>query len=160
MANVCRQLSFTLGLLLICSTVTAETISVLSTPADFHMTGRNALRGKLPVLVLFSSTDCGYCEFVKENILTPMLNSGDYNDKALIRVVDIDSGDDVRDFNGRLIDSEELADRYDVQLTPTVTFLDAKGKQLVEPVIGLGTVEYYGSFLDEAIAQSLKKLRQ
>lgn len=154
-----RQLWVAMSVLLLSTSAYTETSAVLPTQADFHQAGRNALRDKLPVLVLFSSADCGYCSVVKESFLEPMIKSGEYTDKVLIRVVDIDSGDDVRDFNGMLIDSDDMAEKYDVQLTPTVTFLDSHGKELVERVIGLGTIEYYGGFLDDAIDESLVKLR-
>ena len=153
-----RQLGVAVSVLLLSASAYGETSAVLSTPADFNVTGRYALRERLPVLVLFSSSDCGYCTFVKEGFLEPMLKSGDYEDKVLIRIVNIDSGDDVRDFSGELVDSDDFAERYDVQLTPTVTLLDNNGNELVERVVGLGTVEYYGSFLDKAIEASLKKL--
>lgn len=123
---------------------------------DFLATSRQATINNIPILVLFSATDCDYCMFVKEEFLAPMLRNNDYTDKVIIRVVDIDKSDYVRDFNGKMIFPDDLANRFDIQLTPTVAFLDAEGQELSDRVIGIGTVDYYGSSLDEAINNSQK----
>ena len=43
-------------------------------------------------VVLFSASHCGYCTIIKEEFLKPMLLSGDYVDKVLIRKLVIDGG--------------------------------------------------------------------
>lgn len=127
----------------------------ISGPADFQLASNYARERKIPIMVLFSSIYCDYCQFVKEEYLAPMIKSGEYTDKVIIKVVEIDSSDDVRDIDGQLMDSEEFSDRYDVQLTPTVTFIDSQGQELSERIIGIGTEDYYGSFLDEGINTAL-----
>ena len=46
---------------------------------------------------------------------------------------------------------DELARRYGARLTPTVLFLDGRGRELTKPMIGINTVEFYGYYLDAAI---------
>ena len=114
---------------------------------------------KLPILLMFSASYCGFCSIVKEEFLKPMKLSGDYTDKVIVRVLELDSADDVIDIDGKTIDPEELARRYNVQLTPTLIFLDSSGNELVQQMVGVTTVDFYGGYLDEAIDGSLRQLR-
>ncbi|WP_126454993.1 thioredoxin family protein [Sulfuriflexus mobilis] len=126
-----------------------------SQPADFQRLSHEAVDKKLPILVLFSSSDCDYCTVVIEEFINPILISGDYTDKVIIRVVDIDDGENVRDFTGRLVDSDTFATRYGIELTPTIVFLDARGHEISQRIMGLGTIDLYGGYLDAAIDDSL-----
>jgi len=108
---------------------------------------------------MFSASYCGYCSIIKEEFLKPMQLSGNYNNKVIVRVLELDSGDDVIDINGEKIDPEYLAERYNVQLTPTLVFIDHHGKELAQQMIGVTTVDFYGGYLDDAINSSLLQLR-
>lgn len=129
-------------------------------PPDFQATSQKAEQQNIPIMVLFSATDCDYCLYVKEEFIGPMLMGNAYINKALIRIVEIDSSNYLRDFNGKMIFPDELADRYNIQLTPTVAFLDARGRKLTNHITGIGTIDYYGNYLDEAINTSQKIINQ
>lgn len=115
---------------------------------------------QLPILVMFAQDDCLYCELVREDFLNPMLQSGEYDDKVIIRQLHIDSFDEVRNFNGKMIDVEELDVNYGAYLTPTVVFLDPNGYELSPRIIGVVNEYFYGEQLDAAIDNSLTKLRK
>jgi len=114
---------------------------------------------KLPILVLFSSSYCGYCTIVREDFLEPMLKSGDYKDKVIIRMISIDGSDDLRDFDGKQVDPEIFADNRGVFVTPTVKFFGPDGNETSQDLVGLMTVDYYGGYIDAAIEESLAQLR-
>jgi thioredoxin-related protein len=114
----------------------------------------------VPILLMFAADHCPYCGVVEEDFLKPMIISGDYVDKALIRKLDLDTQGDVIDFAGNKIGSGELAKRYAIDVTPTVVFLDSNGRQLARRMVGLSTPDYYGYYLDEAIDKALDKLRK
>lgn len=120
--------------------------------------GQTSQQKQLPIVVLFSATHCGYCSIIKEEFLKPMLISGDYTDKAMIRVIEIDSSDELLDLDGQPISAEAFADRYDIYLTPTLAFFDAQGRELAPRMVGVTTVDYYGGYLDAAINESRKRL--
>jgi hypothetical protein len=86
--------------------------------------------------------------------------SGDYIDRAEIRKLEIGYGSRVVDFDGKHIDADEFAARYDVSVTPTLVYLDAHGRQLAPRQIGLMTPDYYGGYIDESIATALDILRR
>lgn len=114
---------------------------------------------QLPIIVLFSASYCGYCSIIKDEFLRPMLISGEYTDKAMIRVIEIDTSDDLMDLNGQSISAETFADRHDISLTPTLVFFDAQGDELAPRMVGVTTVDYYGGYLDQAIDASLLRLK-
>lgn len=113
----------------------------------------------LPILLSFSSEHCGYCELLEEDFLKPMLISGTYQDKILIRKVVIDSGRQLVDFDGSTVGSDQLANRYRVRVTPTVLFVDAHGQELAERMVGINTPEFYGGYLDQNIDTALSRVR-
>ncbi|MEJ2346654.1 MAG: thioredoxin fold domain-containing protein [Gammaproteobacteria bacterium] len=109
---------------------------------------------RLPIMLVFTASDCSYCELLEREILRPMLISGDYDDKVIIRKIVIDEQPSIRDFHGRRVAADQLARRYDVRVTPTILFLDARGRELSERIVGINTVEMFGGRVDAAIANS------
>ncbi len=123
--------------------------------------GRKAARKGVPILLEFAATDCGYCVLLENEILNPMLLSGDYDNKVIIRKVYIDEGETiVKDFNGRKTTLNKIVLRYNIFVTPTIVFIDHTGKELSKRLIGINTVEYFGGDVDNAIRESLKKIKK
>lgn len=127
---------------------------------DLAQLAQTAKQKNLPILLVFSAQHCAYCELLEAEILRPMLISGDYNDKVIINKVMLDGNAGIRDFNGERIDASDLAQRYNVYVTPTMLFLDSNGGELEERLLGINTVEMFGGLVDHAIDASLSKLRK
>jgi len=132
----------------------------LKQPQNLAQLGREAQRRHLPILLMFGLTECSYCHLVEEDFLKPMLRSGDYTDKVLIRRLDIDHrGAAITGFDGRATTLGALADRYGVTVTPTVVFLGPAGQTLAPTMVGVTTPDYYGGYLDQHIDAALAKMR-
>jgi len=127
---------------------------------DLAAVGEQAAARRLPILLMFSAEHCTYCTRLEEDFLKPMLRSGDYDDRVLIRKMKIDSYDKVRDFKGDKVSAAEVADRYNVFVTPTVVFIDGNGMELAEKRVGLTTPDFYGGYLDQSIKEALNILRR
>ena len=125
---------------------------------DLQDDARTARSRKLPILLAFSAIDCSYCEELEEEFLEPMLLSGEYLEKILIRKLILDNGSRVTDFSGKRVDATELADRYRVFVTPTLLFVDTRGQELAQRMVGINTLELYGGYLDECIETALLRL--
>ncbi len=136
-----------------------RTIEVQATD-DLAKIAALSTRKSLPVLLAFTSSTCGYCEILQNSVLKPMLISGDYDHKVIIRKVVIDEVLDVVDFDGKTIPISEFTGRYKVFVTPTVLFLDHQGRELSKRMIGINTVDYYTADMDNAIDRSVKKFQQ
>ena len=126
---------------------------------DLQRDGAHALEQHLPILLAFSADECSYCEMLEEDFLEPMLLSGDYRDKIIIRKLILDNGSSVIDFNGKAIDATRLSNHYRVFVTPTILFVDANGKELAERMVGINTPELYGGYLDVCIETALLGIR-
>ena len=126
---------------------------------DLQAVGQEARVRKLPILIMFSMQGCQYCDVVREEFLKPMLRSGDYEDRVIMLELYSDSHAQLRDFNGQLISASELTHRYKAGFAPTVVFLDSQGNEQAERLIGITTLDFYGGFLDEAIDESLQRVR-
>lgn len=127
---------------------------------DFAAIGKQADQERLPIMLMFSASGCTYCEKLEEDFLKPMLRSGDYRDKVMIRKMRIDGYGKVRDFEGKQVAASDFADRYGVFVTPTVVFIDGDGVELAKKRVGLTTPDFYGSYLDQSIDEALNILRR
>ncbi len=114
---------------------------------------------QIPVMIMFSAEDCAYCDILENEILRPMLISGDYGDKVLIRKFMVDDEGKIRDFDGKMIDTYDFVYRYNVFVTPTLVFVDPEGQELAERIIGVNTLELFGGRVDDAILDSLNSIR-
>ncbi len=126
---------------------------------DLHSVSVESRKKNLPILLVFSASDCSFCELLENEILKPMILSGDYYDRVIIRKVVMDDDSTLRDFNGETISMEDFSDHYDIFVTPTMLFLDPAGLELSERLLGINTVEMFGGRVDRAIELSLEKLR-
>lgn len=154
---VTRLLLAGFGLFLLAS-LQAEEMPIPSL-RNLQVDGQTSQQGQLPIVVLFSASHCGYCSIIKDEFLRPMLISGEYTDKAMIRVIEIDGSDELIDLNGEAISAEDFANRYGIYLTPTLAFFDARGNELAPRMVGVTTVDYYGGYLDDAINASRQRLQ-
>ncbi len=114
----------------------------------------------LPLLILFSIEHCPFCQLVKEDFLKPMLISGNYKDKVIIRELHADM---TSTFFGRLGEQQsalKYARKMGISLYPTMVFIDEKGCQLSENIKGVNTPSMFGGRIDMAIDEANEKLKK
>lgn len=138
--------------------LSAAELRELPKAVDLRSDGAIVAQRELPLLVMVSQNHCSFCERLKREILVPMLRSGQYDDRVLIRELSIDPSGEVRDFEGGTIASAELADRYGIFLTPTLLFLNSRGAELTERMLGINTPEMYGWYLDRSLEEARAEL--
>ncbi|MES2068966.1 MAG: thioredoxin fold domain-containing protein [Pseudomonadota bacterium] len=114
-----------------------------------------AYRQGMPLILLVSLPDCPYCEQVRKQHLAPLHKQG-----VLVRQVYINSEASVAGFDGKPVSHKQLAISYAVKAAPTVLFLDAQGRSLAPPIVGALLEDFYGAYLDEAIAVAKQQLAQ
>lgn len=126
---------------------------------DLHADGQLARDKNLPIMVVFVAEHCGYCAALEAEYIKPMLYSGEYADRIIIRVLNIDRSDMV-DFQGKTQSSAMVANKLGAYVTPTIMFFDADGKELAEKIIGYGTPSLFGGLLESSIDRSYAMVRQ
>lgn len=114
---------------------------------------------QIPVLILFTTPDCAYCERVKQEFLLPLQRNSEYADKLIIRQIGLRSQRKLVGFTGKETTQAQFGKQHKIKLTPTIMLFDAAGNSLTEPLVGLSTPDFYGVYLDAAIDQALGKIR-
>ena len=125
---------------------------------DLAALGRTARRRRLPIVLLVSRSDCSYCALLKDEVLNPMVKSREYEDQALLGELMLDSEEPLRGFQGGHELREDVAARFDADLTPTLLFLAPDGSELAPRILGVNTLELFGFYLDRAIASARARL--
>ena len=106
------------------------------------------------VLLLISQPGCGFCQQITDDILQPMLISGDYDAHTVIREVEIYNARKLIDFFGRTVDATDFAKRYNAWATPTLLFLNGQGVSLAQKMVGYNTPDLYGYYVDESLSKA------
>jgi thioredoxin-related protein len=126
---------------------------------NLRLDARQGAAHDAPLLILFASPGCHYCAKVKSDYLIPMLNDPAYKNKVVIREVEAGSGKSLTGFDSSKLTEGELAADYNVHVTPTIMFLDAKGHKVAKDIIGLLIPDYYQAYLDAGIEQGADNIR-
>lgn len=121
---------------------------------DFAAHARRAASLDAPLIVLVSLRDCVYCGPIRQRELAPLVRSGKYE----VREIGMDSRAPVRDFDGSTTTGVAWARAHGVKVSPTVLFLDTSGRPVADPLIGAGLPDFYGAYLDDAIARARARL--
>lgn len=132
------------------------------TPAgSFAADGRIARERKIPILVFYSRDGCKWCDLARDRYLVPLSKDPAWAGRVLIREVELDGDFEtaLTDFGGRTTTHTAFARTRRVRLTPTIDFLDDQGMRLAEPIVGVRLPDYYGTFIERGIEESLAKLR-
>ena len=106
---------------------------------------------QIPVMLYVARTGCTFCYRFEEDILDPLIKSGVYTDKIIIRKLMLDSAEPVENFRGERVTPKELLSAYSVTVTPTLLFLDTHGNELVPRIVGYQKNDFYGQFLEQSI---------
>lgn len=126
---------------------------------DLLQESRDAACKGQPYIVMFGSSTCPYCSVVRSLYLAPLQNDPRYPG-LVIREMETDSNQRVKDFSGDLQSMSKLAASYGVSLVPQVMVFTADGVQVGKSLIGITTEDFYGYYLDEAIQAGIQAVRQ
>jgi len=127
---------------------------------DLKSLGDTSEQSGLPIVLVFSADNCSHCERLEEDVLRPMLFSGELNNKVLLRKYKIDGVVSIRDFQGNRRDAEDYSILRDVEFTPTIQFVDSKGREIIPAIVGYQTPELFQAYFREAISVSEKLLHE
>lgn len=150
MINVQLRL-FLLSLLCVFSTQLLAADEV-KTVDDLAVLKQQMSARQLPVLMLFSTEDCHYCEAIRENYLIPMMQTGEYQDRILFRQLYMGEYNLLKNEQGKLVGGDQLALKYAVDVSPTILFLDVDGNEVAQRIVGVSTPDYFDETLQQHIA--------
>ena len=126
---------------------------------DFAAVAAEIRATRLPLLLMVTSQDCPYCHRLESEYLRPMWISGEYEGvTVLLRKLEVDQLRELRDFNGEVISVKDFQRRYKAFLTPTLLFLNARGEQISERILGYNTPELFGGYIYRGIDEAQARL--
>ena len=89
---------------------------------------QQAVTDKKPIVLFFTLPNCSYCRIVRYDYFLPLLKQRTGNDQPIIREISVTGQNRVTLFDGQRLTETELAERYKVQMTPTVLFVNHDGE--------------------------------
>jgi len=123
---------------------------------DLRALGAEAARGSIPVIVLFSTPGCPYCQEARENYLVPRLleQQGRAKPEYLLREIDITGRRPIGLLDGRVLSEAQFAERFEVRMAPVLIAFDSEWRPLGEPLVGLDRAGFYESYVDRLITKA------
>ena len=106
---------------------------------------------QIPMLLFFHATYCSYCRTVDEEFLQTMAEDEAYQNRLLIRRVEIDSDTPEIEWQGVSYTPIEFARLQGVQLVPQVMFFAPDGQQVVDELKGVTVPDFYPAYLDQRL---------
>lgn len=131
----------------------------LPAASDLARDGEASARAGVPLLLFFDRGDCPYCDRALRGFLVPMARGEEWGSRVLYRQIEVDDDRPLVNFEGARTTHRAFARAHDIRLTPTIILVDGAGVVLAPPLVGLMTPDFYGAYIEEAIATASARLK-
>ncbi|HUX29372.1 MAG TPA: thioredoxin fold domain-containing protein [Thiobacillus sp.] len=126
---------------------------------NFQADAHAAAKRRVPILVVFTSPVCSYCDRAKREYLVPMHKDPAYRSRVIIREVTMGATTPLIGFDGAPTTEGAFAAAHKVFMVPTVMVFDTHGVAASEAIVGLLIADYYFGYLEAAIDEGMRKVR-
>ena len=113
-------------------------------------------RDATPMAILYSQHGCNWCDIARSQ-LVPMARGGEAG--VIFRQIDIDRATSMTGFDGEATTHADFARAEQARFTPMLVLYGPSGERLAEPIVGIGTVDFYAESVSRAIAEARARLR-
>jgi thioredoxin-related protein len=149
---------FLLGCFLcILSSLAIAASAELPRAENLQTDAQQAVIDKKPIVLFFTLPNCSYCRIVRYDYFLPLLKQRTGNDQPIIREISVTGQNRVTLFDGQRLTETELAERYKVQMTPTVLFVNYEGDVVGKSILG-GDHPNYITLFDKSLAEASTKM--
>jgi thioredoxin-related protein len=121
--------------------------------------GEVAENRQMPIMLIFSSPFCIYCDRVKAEYLGPMVDDPAYRDKVIIRQIEAGGNLALVGFDGRKTTHGAYAASQKIIMVPTIKVVDGRGQELAAPIVGFLAPDFYFGYILDAMAQGREKMQ-
>ena len=118
---------------------------------DWAKVGAEARERGLPVALLITGPDCGYCERLRQEFLEAPATRGTLEQEAITQEISREEGGKVTDFDGERIRTRLFLNRYEIFATPTLLFLSPEGEMLAPALVGFNGAQSYGDLVTKRV---------
>ncbi|MDP2819389.1 MAG: hypothetical protein Q8O29_14205 [Polaromonas sp.] len=150
-----RQFSAALAGSLLLPTLAWAKDTALPVPVSLPGAVQTAAAKKEPLVILVSLPGCPYCEVVRRNYLLPGRQEAGLHAWQLNIS---DRSTPLIGFDGKATTAAVQIAAWKAGFTPTVLFLGPNGQEIAERLVGLGSNDFYGAYLEERLATARKAL--
>jgi thioredoxin-related protein len=112
---------------------------------------QKAKSGNKAFVLYVAATHCAYCKKLNEEVIYPALNNAKFSKKLLLRRLWLNKEALVVDFNMNFVEQTDFIAKYDIKATPTLLFLNAKGDEIAERLVGYAPDTLYWARLEKSI---------
>ena len=119
--------------------------------ANWAQIGVEARERGLPVVVLVTEHDCGFCERMRRDFLSVADTRAMLDERAVLGEIPRDQGGKITDFDGERIRARVFLSRYEIFATPTALFVSPSGEPLAPPLVGYNDQETYAHLVSERL---------
>ncbi len=145
-----------LWVLMLAATSATARETAIGQATDFAADARVVLSARIPILVLYSTPGCPYCEAIRRSHLRTLELARPA--QVIVRQVDLQSDATLIDFDGTKKTHADFALANKIKFAPTVVLYDAKGRALAPALVGAMLPDFYGQYLDDAIKSATAPL--
>lgn len=121
--------------------------------------GAMAESRRVPIMLIFASPFCIYCDRVKAEYLGPMVDDPAYRDKVIIRQIEAGADTALIGFDGRKTTHGAYAASQKIAMVPTIKVVDGRGRELAKPIVGFLAPDFYFGYILDAMTEGLEKMR-
>jgi len=123
---------------------------------DLQALAEHSARAGIPIIVLFSTPGCPFCQEARQNYLAPRHAEQQRRARPeyLLREVDITSRRPIGTIDGRPVTEAQFAERYGIRLAPVLMAFDSRWRPLGEPLVGLDRAGFYESYVERLISDA------
>ncbi|NNM65668.1 MAG: thioredoxin fold domain-containing protein [Burkholderiales bacterium] len=120
---------------------------------DLQSSAAQAASRHQPLVVMFSLPGCTYCERLRKSTYQWLVKDG-----YMVQQVEMEPDNRLLGFDGKPTTGKALAQKYGVQLAPTVLFLGPGGREVADRLVGAGQPDFYQAFVDRALKEGAARL--
>jgi thioredoxin-related protein len=124
-------------------------------PASLKDELATALKTGEPLVLMVSLDGCPFCKIARENYLAPLVM------EQGLSVVQINMlrKERVTDVRGAIKTHEQLIAELNIHIAPTLIFYGHHGLEVAERLVGMGSTDFYGAYLDRRLEIARKAVR-
>ena len=133
--------------------ILASLLALFPLTTNLEVDGEKAQQQGVAIVLYVSRSDCTFCRRLEKDVLAPLVKAGALN-AVMFRQLSLDGAAEVRGFDGKVLAPMSLAVHYNAEITPTILFLDAQGRELLPRISGYTKNDYYSFYLERAVGKA------
>ncbi len=119
---------------------------------NLHQLAQQAKQTNLPIMLSFGAEWCDFCHLLNTEVLNPMALGKLYEGKYMyMRYVSIDDDQPIPGIDNQPIIKDTWSDEYNVEVTPTVIFINGDGQEVAPQIVGITDIDEFSTLIHQSL---------